>query len=227
MRSADGQSKARPTGTVRVVPGRYHFLTEMSLSAPPAEVERVLRDVTAWPTWWRWARRVERVNHVPSGTVGARYRNQIRTPMLYGFTYETEIIGVADGRIRLDATGDLEGMGVFEYESLEAGGAYLRFSWLVQTSRRWMNLVGPLARPVFTWNHDLLMTDFARGLARTSGGEVTSIAHLSLSRRRPGFFVSPDEHLPGATVVEDQAERNRSAKGSMRARPPDGQPHTR
>ncbi|MFP5332417.1 MAG: hypothetical protein ACLGHX_08685 [Acidimicrobiia bacterium] len=173
------------------MPSRYHFVTEMSLTSSPTDVERVLRDVTAWPTWWKWARHADHVNEVPTGSVGARYRNRVRTPMLYGFTYETEIVEVAAGRIRLDSTGDLEGTGLFEYASLETGGALLRFSWLVQTSRRWMNLVGPLARPVFTWNHDLLMTDFARGLARASGGKLSSIAHVTFGPRDRNFFVLP------------------------------------
>lgn len=172
---------------------RYHFVTEMRLTSSPSSVEHALGDVTAWPTWWKWARAVDHINDVPSGTVGARYRNKVGTPMLYGFTYETEIVDVSTGRIRLDSTGDLEGTGLFEYESTESGGVHLRFSWLVQTPKWWMNLVGPVARPVFTWNHDHLMSEFARGLAEASGGELLAVTHTTFKPSDPLFYVLPTE----------------------------------
>ena len=42
----------------------------------------------------------------------------------------------------------------------------------VQSTPRWMNLVGPLARPVFVWNHDCGMRQGARGLAGAVGGRL-------------------------------------------------------
>lgn len=175
------------------MPMRYHFETEMLFTSSPSSVERALGEVTAWPTWWKWARRVDHINDVPSGTVGARYRNQVATPMKYGFSYETEVVDVSTGRIRLDSTGELEGAGLFLYEPTDDGGVHLRFSWLVQTPKWWMNLVGPIGRPFFTWNHDHLMTEFARGLATTSGGELLSVTHTTRTPRDSGFYALPGE----------------------------------
>lgn len=180
-------------GSVAAMPMRYHFVTEMVLTSSPASVERTLRDVTTWPGWWKWARQVDHINDVPSGTVGARYRNRVSTPMMYGFDYETEVVEVSTGRIKLDSTGDLEGTGLFLYEPTDDDGVHLRFAWLVRTPKWWMNLVGPIARPAFTWNHDHLMTEFARGLAEASGGELLTVTHTTLRPRDPHFFVLPAE----------------------------------
>jgi hypothetical protein len=63
--------------------------------------------------------------------------------------------------------------------------------WLVGTPQRWMNLLAPIARPAFNRNHDVLMTDFGKGLARASGGELLSAVNRAISPRDPGFQVMP------------------------------------
>jgi hypothetical protein len=40
------------------------------------------------------------------------------------------------------------------------------YDWDVHTTRPWMNLLAPLARPVFAWNHDWVMKRGGKGLAR-------------------------------------------------------------
>ena len=62
------------------------------------------------------------------------------------------------------------------------GGTLVRYDWDVRTTRWWMNLAAPVARPVFTWNHDALMREAAQGLARRLDAEL----ELPDSRSRPG-----------------------------------------
>ena len=51
--------------------------------------------------------------------------------------------------------------------TVEKGGqTVVTYDWLVETTSRWMNLVAPVARPVFRWNHDAVMRSGGRGLAR-------------------------------------------------------------
>jgi hypothetical protein len=66
------------------------------------------------------------------------------------------------------AAGDLEGTGqwrLFEH----AGVTAVTYEWNVRTTKAWMNLVAPLARPVFEYNHDLVMRWGGEGLARRLG----------------------------------------------------------
>ena len=46
------------------------------------------------------------------------------------------------------------------------------YEWHVETSKRWMNLLAPLARPVFAYNHDVVMRWGGEGLARRLGAEL-------------------------------------------------------
>ena len=40
------------------------------------------------------------------------------------------------------------------------------YDWQVATTKRWMNLLAPVARPVFEYNHDVVMGWGGEGLAR-------------------------------------------------------------
>jgi hypothetical protein len=72
-----------------------------------------------------------------------------------------------------EANGELAGRGSWRlYEDGE--GTAVLFEWRVQTTRWWMNLLAPIARPVFRWNHDRLMRAGGRGLARQLGVALLS-----------------------------------------------------
>ena len=43
------------------------------------------------------------------------------------------------------------------------------YEWNVATSRAWMNLLAPVARPVFEWNHDWVMARGGEGIANLLG----------------------------------------------------------
>ena len=67
-----------------------------------------------------------------------------------------------------DATGELDGSGhwrVFEHDGVTA----VTYEWNVGTTKPWMNALGPVARPVFEYNHDVVMRWGGEGLARRLG----------------------------------------------------------
>lgn len=174
-------------GYLRRMASRYHFVTDMTLSSSPDAVEATLEDVGTWSAWWRWARLAEQVNSLPPGAVGARFRHRIRTPLAYGLSYVIEVVRTQPGLIEVSVSGDLEGTGLFTYETTRSGETALSFSWKVQTTKWWMNAARPLAGSVFAWTHDVLMTDFVEGLAQASGGTVVSVAHRRLRPGDPDF----------------------------------------
>lgn len=63
------------------------------------------------------------------------------------------------------ASGDLEGTGRWLFSS-EGAVSVVRYEWQVRSTRWWMNLIAPLARPLFIRNHARLMAQGAAGLAR-------------------------------------------------------------
>jgi hypothetical protein len=40
-----------------------------------------------------------------------------------------------------------------------------------------MNLAAPIARPLFKWNHDMVMQQGGKGLARLLNARLISMAH--------------------------------------------------
>ena len=43
------------------------------------------------------------------------------------------------------------------------------YEWNVHTTKRWMNAMAPLLRPVFEWNHNWVMRNGGAGIAELLG----------------------------------------------------------
>jgi hypothetical protein len=165
----------------------YHFVTEFALDAAPERVWDLILRTPTWLPFWRWLRRVDVLEPGrPDGT-GARYRLVIGTALPYALTFEGEAVRVVPrSRYEARTTGDLEGTGLWEL-SQQDGGSRLRYTWIVAPTKRWMNLLAPIARPAFSWNHALVMRGFAAGLARELGCRLAFLEHRTLRPDAPGF----------------------------------------
>ena len=71
------------------------------------------------------------------------------------------------------ASGELEGTGLWELSESD-GISTITYTWAVRTTQPWMNLFAPIARPIFAWNHDYVMTRGAEGLARLLKAQLIS-----------------------------------------------------
>jgi hypothetical protein len=69
------------------------------------------------------------------------------------------------------AKGELQGRGLWQLSS-EDSETIVRYDWSVETTKRWMNLLAPIARPLFEWNHNVVMSWGAKGLAERLGASV-------------------------------------------------------
>ena len=69
------------------------------------------------------------------------------------------------------AIGELQGRGLWQL-SIESDETIVRYDWNVETTKRWMNLLSPVARPLFEWNHNVVMGWGAEGLERRLGTRV-------------------------------------------------------
>ena len=172
---------------------QYHFLSEYTLRGDVEALWAALADVPAWPAWWSWLKKVELLRPAtgPDG-LGASYRNTVRAPAGYGFVYTTEITDVERlRRIDVLSSGDIAGRGRFLIVPTANGDLDLSFPWLVSTPKRWMTAIAPLARPMFNWNHDRMMSAFGAGIAKAAGLELISTRNSSLRPGSPGFQVMP------------------------------------
>ena len=152
----------------------YRFVTRWRLSAPQEEVFAVLHDSERWPEWWRGLERVVKLEDGDAEGRGSLGRYTWCSRVGYRLEFDVRITRVDRPR-RLDgeAAGELAGSGTWRLE--ETGGATdVRFEWGVRTTRRWMNALAPLLRPLFEWNHDWIMRQGGIGLARRLGADLLS-----------------------------------------------------
>jgi hypothetical protein len=167
---------------------RYHFVTEMRIVADRTALWDELHRPAGW-SWWRWLKRASELEPGPDG--GARTRFELGTALPYSLTFIAETVREDPPSLtEWSATGDLAGSALWEFTE-EDGVTDVRFTWLVETTKRWMNVVAPVARPAFSWNHDVLMRGYARGLAGAVGGQLVSVRNSTVAPGSPGFGQLP------------------------------------
>ncbi|MBK8567353.1 MAG: hypothetical protein IPN76_29550 [Saprospiraceae bacterium] len=66
---------------------------------------------------------------------------------------------------------ELQGKGIWHF-SHENGVTTVQYDWLVNTTKAWLNLLAPIARPIFSWNHDKVMEAGYVGLKERLVGAV-------------------------------------------------------
>jgi uncharacterized protein YndB with AHSA1/START domain len=150
----------------------YEFLSTWLLAAPRERIWDTIRDAAAWPEWWQGVVSAVELDGGDEQRVGSRYRVRWRSAIPYAVEFDFEVRELAPPAYMFGrATGGLEGTGAWRlYE--ERGVTAVTYDWRVATTKTWMNLVAPVARPVFAWNHDWVMARGGEGLARRLGVEL-------------------------------------------------------
>jgi hypothetical protein len=153
----------------------YSFLTTWILDAPRNAVWDAIYGIERWPDWWRGVKSVEKIESgSDNGGVGARYRHEWRSVIPYPVRFETRITRVElPHLIEADADGELAGTGRWRF--FQGRETAVTYEWNVRTTRSWMNLVGPVARPVFRWNHNAVMHQGGQGLANLLGARLLAV----------------------------------------------------
>jgi hypothetical protein len=151
---------------------KYHFVSTWRLQAPVERVWEEISHAERWPDWWKYVVSVDELEPGTADGVGRRQRLLFRTRLPYTLGFDLRVTRVeAPSVLEAEATGELEGTGRWTLTASD-GGTLVRYNWDVRTTRWWMNLLAPVARPVFTWNHDELMREAGESLARRLGADL-------------------------------------------------------
>jgi hypothetical protein len=144
---------------------RYRFLTAWLIEAERERVFDAIWFSERWPEWWRGV--VEATEQAPGDEdgIGRRGRYEWRSRIPYPVRFEVVVTrNERPALLEGDVSGGLEGTGRWRF--YEQGGiTAVLYEWEVATTKRWMNLLGPIAGPAFRWNHDQVMRNGALGLA--------------------------------------------------------------
>jgi uncharacterized protein YndB with AHSA1/START domain len=150
----------------------YRFLTTWCLEAPIDPVWEAIHDSESWPQWWRGVERVVELEPGDEQGIGQVGRYTWKSRLPYELSFDVTTLRKERPHLLAgEASGELSGTGTWRLS--EGGGlTTVLYEWDVRTARAWMNLLAPLARPVFAWNHDWVMKRGGEGLARLLGARL-------------------------------------------------------
>lgn len=157
----------------------YRFVTELAVAAPVEAVYGAIVD-PAWVDDWGDATHVERTRSGDGTGLGARFAATVRAPVGYTLSARIETVeAVPCRRVLMVAQGSVEGTGLWELEET-AGSTAVTFTWNVRTTETWMNLLAPIARPLFERSHGVVMRNAAEAAARSLDAELLAFRSRSL-----------------------------------------------
>ena len=148
----------------------YAFLTTWLLESPRQPVWEAIYDQENWPSWWRGVE--EAIELRPgdgSDGVGSVAKMVWKSLLPYRVEFEVTTTRVEKPHLlEGSAVGELEGVGRWRLHEQDGVTAVL-YEWNVRTTKPWMNLLAPLLRPAFEWNHDWVMKRGGEGISQLLG----------------------------------------------------------
>ena len=144
----------------------YRFLTTWLLDSPREPIWEAIYDQEKWPSWWRGVEEAEEISPGDDGGVGSVSRLVWKSLLPYRVEFQVTTTRIERPfLLEADAVGELTGVGRWRLYEQDGATAVL-YEWNVATTKAWMNLIAPVARPAFEWNHDWVMARGGEGLSR-------------------------------------------------------------
>lgn len=154
----------------------YEFETIWRVYAPIETVWNEIYYSEKWPEWWPGVENVQELRKGDDLGIGSIRRYTWKSKLPYKLTFDVETVRVQPPKILEGrAFGELEGSGFWTLIE-DNDTTVARYDWRVSTKKTWMNYLAPLARPIFKWNHDIVMSWGARGLEKRLGARVVEEA---------------------------------------------------
>ena len=145
---------------------KYRFVTIWDVTAPIESVWNEIYHSEFWPNWWKGVESVVELKQGDKDGIDSVRRYTWKSLLPYKLTFDMRTVRVEPlSIIEAVATGELEGKGLWQF-SVDRTGTVARYDWEVETTKLWMNILSPLARPLFKWNHDVVMGWGAEGLRK-------------------------------------------------------------
>jgi len=136
----------------------YDFVSVWNIDACVDKVWESIKHSETWPEWWKGVVRVIEIKEGDADGLGSIRRSTWRSRLPYTLEFDSEVIRIEPMKaIEARAFGELEGNGLWQFDAISDSQTRVRYDWRVKTTKRWMNVLAPVARPFFKWNHDVIM----------------------------------------------------------------------
>lgn len=154
----------------------YQLTSVWRIDAPVERVYEIICRPAGWPSWWRGVTDVVELEPGDELGIGSVQRYTWKGRLPYALTFTVRVVRVRPlSTVEGIASGELEGVGRWCF-SQEGSTTSVCYEWRVRTTKWWMNLLAPIARPFFKWNHNLVMRAGGEGLARLLNARLISFA---------------------------------------------------
>lgn len=146
----------------------YYFCEEWRVAAPIERAWAAIRGLEDYPRWWREFVEVKRLNELDG--VGSQISVHAKAALPYHmfFTLET-LVEERPTLAVVRVSGDLNGEMRWRFRP-DGSGTHLIFDESVRTGKFLLNVFAPLFKPLFAWNHRVMMASGERGLRRYLAG---------------------------------------------------------
>ncbi len=145
---------------------KYRFVDHWEIRAPIEQVYRYVSDPATYSEWWSVYSDVKIVEQGAENGVGGKARLIVRSFLGYRLKIEVETIEAdPPSRLRAISRGNLEGTAQWDFEQ-NGDSTHATFTWLIETRHPLLNLLEPIAKPLFAFSHDYASRKGRDGLKR-------------------------------------------------------------
>jgi uncharacterized protein YndB with AHSA1/START domain len=153
----------------------YRFLTTWLLEADHERVWDAVYESERWREWWKGVLDSERLAEGDENGIGQVGRYVWKSKLPYRLEFQMRTTRVERPHLlEGEASGELAGTGRWRFFEQDGVTAVI-YEWNVRTTRAWMNLLTPVARPIFAVNHDYVMRNGGEGIAQLLGAKLLAI----------------------------------------------------
>ena len=142
----------------------YHFTSTWHIESSCDEVFSALYEVKNYPRWWP-----EIKEGIDIGDGEGMLRARSFLPYDLRFTLHRSSVDQAAGILEASVSGDMEGTICWKVTQ-EGGKTKVFYEQKVMLHKNLLNILAPIVRPLFIWNHTLMMRHGERGLSEYLGG---------------------------------------------------------
>lgn len=187
----------------------YSFVTVWRIDAPIDNAWNAINQIERMPSWWKYVESVVELEPGDEKGIGKLIHIVWTSALPYKLSFDMCVTRSKQPHIlELVAKGELNGTGRWQL-SQEGSVTIVRYDWNVNTTKRWMNVLARLLRPLFAWNHDILMNEGGKSLAHLLNARLLNEPELKTTSlpRLLGVLVAVTAATPIAYVWASRRNR--------------------
>jgi len=152
----------------------YSFITRWQIKAPLKDVWWAIYEAEKWPEWWPGVLAVKEIKAGNDRGIGGIKRYTWKSALPYQLSFNMELTDRVDYKMLTGrASGELEGTGTWHFEE-NNGITDVTYYWDVVTHKKWMNFFSFALKPLYRYNHNIVMKWGAKGLSALLHAQLIS-----------------------------------------------------